>query len=202
MKENSIILWDFDGVLMQSNEVRDRGFEIVLKSYTDHQVSQLMDFHRKNGGLSRYVKFRYFFEEILKKEITENEILELANSFSIIMKDLLVDSKLLIAETIEFIRKNYTKYKMHIVSGSDGNELRYLCKELGIDHYFLSIHGSPTPKKELIKQLLLDQNYLKKECVMIGDSINDWDAAHENGIDFLAYNNKKLSIKNTIPNFI
>ena len=202
MKENSIILWDFDGVLMQSNEVRDRGFEIVLKSYTDHQVSQLMDFHRKNGGLSRYVKFRYFFEEILKKEITENEILELANSFSIIMKDLLVDSKLLITETIEFIRKNYTKYKMHIVSGSDGNELRYLCKELGIDHYFLSIHGSPTPKKELIRQLLLNQNYLKKECVMIGDSINDWDAAHENGIDFLAYNNKNLSIKNTIPNFI
>jgi HAD superfamily hydrolase (TIGR01549 family) len=202
MTNNTNILWDFDGVLMNSNEIRDQGFEIVLKSYSEKEVSQLMAFHRKNGGLSRYVKFRYFFEEILKQEISVEDIQKLADNFSIIMKELLNNPELLITETIEFVKSHYKQYKMHIVSGSDGNELRYLCKELGIDQYFLSIHGSPTPKKELIRNLLTNQGYRKEDCVMVGDSINDWEAAIDNGIDFLAYNNDKLTIKNTIPSFI
>lgn len=56
-----IIFWDFDGVIMDSMKVRDEGFKIVLKDYPSDQVEKLMEFHRNNGGLSRYVKFRYFF---------------------------------------------------------------------------------------------------------------------------------------------
>lgn len=63
------IFWDFDGVLMNSNAVRDKGFELVLADYPKDQVKQLMDFHQANGGLSRYVKFRYFFENIKFKSI-------------------------------------------------------------------------------------------------------------------------------------
>lgn len=90
---------------------------------------------------------------------------------------------------------------MNIVSGSDGNKLRYLCKDLRINHYFLSIHSSNT-KKRIYNEILFNQNYLEKNCVMIGDSLNYWDAVHENGIDFFAYKNKNLSIKNTIHNLI
>lgn len=193
LKNNiKIIFWDFDGVIINSNATRDKGFSEVLKDFPKDQVDSLLEYHKINGGLSRYVKFRYFFEEILKKEITENEILELANRFSIIMRDLLVDPKLLITETMEFIEKNYTKYKMHIVSGSDGNELRYLCKELAIDEYFLSIHGSPRPKLNIVNKLILDNNYNSKDCILIGDSINDFEAAEENKIYFKAYNNENL----------
>ena len=59
-----IIFWDFDGVILNSNKVRDSGFEIVLKDFPKNQVELLLNYHRQNGGLSRYVKFRYFFEVI------------------------------------------------------------------------------------------------------------------------------------------
>ncbi len=75
------ILWDFDGVIMDSMPVRDKGFEIVLKNYPQEQVALLMEYHRNNGGLSRYNKFRYFFEEILKETITESEIKVFAEEF-------------------------------------------------------------------------------------------------------------------------
>ena len=38
------IFWDFDGVLMNSNAVRDRGFLEVLKQYPKVEVDKLMKF--------------------------------------------------------------------------------------------------------------------------------------------------------------
>ncbi|MGY6562488.1 MAG: HAD family hydrolase [Luteibaculaceae bacterium] len=187
-----VIFWDFDGVILNSNEVRDQGFIEVLNDYPKDKVDLLLAYHQKNGGLSRYVKFRYFYEEILGEPITEEQVYALAESFSVIMKKLLTDKSLLINETVNFIRENHQRYIMHIVSGSDQNELRYLCKELGIAGYFKSIHGSPTHKNILVKDLLMEHQYKIDKCLLIGDSINDEEAAKINGIHFLGYNNPKL----------
>lgn len=188
----NVILWDFDGVLMQSNAVRDIGFEKVLAAYPKHQIDELMMFHKKNGGLSRYVKFRYFFEEILKESITDEKVNELAASFSKIMKELLVNPGLLIQDSLEFVKQNHTNISMHIVSGSDQTELRYLCEAMNINKYFKSIHGSPTPKKQLVKAVIESNDYNKNKIVLVGDSINDYEAAVDNGIQFIGYNNLKL----------
>lgn len=186
------ILWDFDGVLMDSMPVRDKGFEIVLKEHSKEEVERLMQYHRQNGGLSRYVKFRYFFEKIKGRKINEEEVNEYASRFSEVMYENLIDENLLIENSLQFVRGNYKQYNMHIVSGSDQKELRHICQKLGIDKYFNSIHGSPTPKKKLVKDLLLENQYKLEETILIGDSINDYEAAVENGISFYGYNNLKL----------
>ena len=196
------IFWDFDGVLMDSNAIRDVGFERVLSEFPKEQVDQLLAFHQANGGLSRYVKFRYFFEEIRKQPITDDEILVWAERFSLIMKELLVNPKLLVDETLNFVKENQGKYIMHITSGSDQNELRYLCQSMEIDHLFTSIHGSPKPKKEWVKELIEAHGYIKEECVLIGDSYNDYNAAAENNIFFKAYNNDSIQhLTNKIIHF-
>ncbi len=186
------IFWDFDGVLMRSNEIRDLGFIETLKDYPSQQVEELMAFHRKNGGLSRYVKFRYFFEEIRKESVDQETIDRFATSFSEIMRKLLTNPELLIADNLEFVKARHQNYNMHIVSGSDGRELNYLCEQLGIIRYFKSVHGSPTPKKQLVADLLADHGYSKETCILVGDSINDYDAAIENGIYFKGYGNAEI----------
>ena len=193
-----VILWDFDGVLMDSNSVRDMGFKTVLANYPAEQVQALMTYHKANGGLSRYVKFRYFFEEIRNEEVLDEQIQELAKNFSIIMQKQLFDKSLLIQDSIQFVKDNFTKFKMHIVSGSDGVELNILCKYLNIYKYFKTINGSPTTKNELVKQLLTSFNYELNECVLIGDSINDMEAASVNNISFAAYNNSSLFLPENI----
>ena len=187
-----VIMWDFDGVLMDSNSVRDLGFETVLANYPADKVAKLMIYHKANGGLSRYVKFRYFFEVILKEKVSEQIIQEMAQSFSTVMREFLTNPDLLIQDSLKFIRLNHEKYAMHIVSGSDQQELRYFCQELGISIYFLSINGSPKPKTQLVSDLLINFRYNKREVLLIGDSINDYDAAVDNGIRFMGYNNNSL----------
>lgn len=187
-----VILWDFDGVLMNSNAVRDIGFEKVLADYPAEQVTALMTYHKANGGLSRYVKFRYFFEVVRNESVSDEQIQELAKKFPSIMQEILFDKLLLINDSIEFVQQNFSKYKMHIVSGSDGVELRSLCKYLEIDKYFITIEGSPTIKNELVKQLLFKYKYNCESCVLVGDSVNDMEAARVNNISFAAYNNSAL----------
>jgi phosphoglycolate phosphatase-like HAD superfamily hydrolase len=196
-----VIFWDFDGVILNSNEVRDKGFETVLRDFPKDEVDQLLSFHRKNGGLSRYVKFRYFFEEIKGEEISEEEINDWAAKFSVIMLNSLKDKSLLIRETNNFIQKNYRNYLMHIVSGSDQTELRELCKSLEIDHFFKSIYGSPTPKNDLVKMLIDKHNFNPKNGILIGDSINDFEAAKVNDLHFQAFGNKELESKTTLNLF-
>ena len=192
LENYKVILWDFDGVILDSMAIRDQGFVEVLKEYPEVQVNELLVYHRKNGGLSRYVKFRYFFEKIRAEEISNDSVNGLAEQFSDVMKSLLINPSLLISDSLNFIVENARRYKMHIVSGSDGNELRYLCEQLDIDEYFLTIDGSPTPKKQLVKSVISQFGYAQKDCVLIGDSINDFEAAESNSIDFMGFNNSDL----------
>jgi phosphoglycolate phosphatase-like HAD superfamily hydrolase len=187
-----MILWDFDGVLIDSDKIRENGFRTVLENYPHEQVDKLIQFHRQNGGLSRYVKFRYFFEKIRGEQITEKEVFKYAEEFSSLMKLALVNPELLIKESIEFVKDNYRLFEMHIVSGSDQNELRGLCDVLGISSFFKTINGSPTPIIELVRSLVENTKFTLNEIVLIGDSVNDYDAARLNGIKFKSFNNDLL----------
>ena len=194
------ILWDFDGVILDSMHVRDWGFEQIFKNYDQELIDKLLAYHRKNGGLSRYVKIRYFFEVLIGESITEVDVLEYSQKFSVLMRKKLTNSKNLILDAVNFIKKNNQNYNFHIVSGSDQEELRFLNKELGIDKYFISIHGSPTPKKQIVSELLKKYNYSNADTCLIGDSINDYEAAIENKISFYGYNN--ITLKNLSSSYI
>ena len=186
------ILFDFDGVILDSMPIRDYGFKKIFEDFDDNLVNKLLEYHNKNGGLSRYVKIKYFYNKLLKQEILEEKIINYADNFSKIMRRELIDKRYLIVNTLKFIKDNYNKYNLHIVSGSDERELQYLCKELGIGSFFQSINGSPTHKNILVKNVLIVNKYIESETILIGDSINDYEAAKENNLDFYGFNNPNL----------
>ena len=148
------ILFDFDGVIIDSMPIKTAGFRKIFEKYDAETVQPLLDFHNLNGGLSRYVKIKYFFEDVLGTPIEDADIMRYANRFSEIVKEELNNPEHLIAEVVQFIQDNQEKFNFHIVSGADEQELNYLCEQLNIAQYFKSIHGSPTHKNELVKQVM------------------------------------------------
>jgi len=193
------ILWDFDGVILDSMKIRDLGFVEIFKNQPKNLVDKLLDYHNENGGLSRYVKIKYFYNELLGKEISQEKIQKYADAFSKVMLEKLGDKNLLINNSVDFIIKNHKNYNFHIVSGSDGKELNVLCKRLEIAHYFLTIQGSPTHKNILVQNLMIQNSYDTKETCLIGDSINDYNAANNSDIYFLAFNNDSLNAYSNLP---
>lgn len=200
MENINTIFWDFDGVILDSQKVRVYGFKEIFKDFKKEDVDKLIEYHLANGGLSRFNKIQYFFNNILHKEISQEMIQDYANKFSKIMKNELVKKDYLILDSLKFIQNNYKKYNFHIASGSEDSELKFLCEKLEISKYFLSINGSPTPKAEIIKKILQDNNYDSTKCALIGDSIHDYYAANANKINFYGYNNEAL--KDIAKNYI
>lgn len=188
----SVILWDFDGVILDSNNIRTNGFRHIFKNYDQDYVNKLIDFHVRNGGLSRYEKIDYFFNDILGEKLTLLEKNNHLGRFTNYCKKKLCDKKLLIQDSLEFIEKNYKNFKFHLVSASDEKELIYITSRLEITDYFISIHGSPDTKTININNILNDNNYKRANCCLVGDSINDKQAALNNKISFFGYNNQEL----------
>ena len=183
------IIFDFDGVILDSIPVKTEAFRKLFEEFPKNKVDKLIDYHLENGGKSRYIKIQYFFNEILHQDISEKDIQNYANKYSELTKQELANQKYLISDTIDFIKSNYQKYNMHIASGADENDLRYICESLELNQYFISINGSPKIKSEIVKDILIDNNYSKDETILIGDSINDFEAAKINNINFYMYKN-------------
>ena len=74
--------FDFDGVIADSVNVKTDAFAEIYSPYGKKVVSQVISHHIFHGGISRYEKFRYYHRNFLKKQISEAEVEELAQKFS------------------------------------------------------------------------------------------------------------------------
>ncbi|NPA61138.1 MAG: HAD family hydrolase [Epsilonproteobacteria bacterium] len=189
----STILWDFDGVIFDGMRIKSEGFRELLSPYgTKEDIERFMEFHFLHGGVPRFQKIEYFFKNILKRDISLDDINILAKRFAKIIEKNVFDRKNLIEDTLKFIEQNYKNYNFHITSGAEHSELNAICGYFGISKYFISIEGSPPTKDIVIARLLKEYNYRADEVVLVGDSFTDYEASRSNGIHFLGYNNPEL----------
>lgn len=121
------IIFDFDGAILDSVPIKTEAYKKLFQEFPSEKVEQLVGYHIQNSGISRYIKVKYFFEEILFQSITEDEILKYANRYSELTKEELTNPKYMIDDAVSFIKQNYQKNNMHITSGADENDLKYIC---------------------------------------------------------------------------
>jgi phosphoglycolate phosphatase-like HAD superfamily hydrolase len=178
------ILFDFDGVLAESNEIRFNGFRKLFNDYPLSQVEQLVEYAKANGGISRYKKIEFFFNTIREEPISLVSVNHLANQFSKLVTQDVLEAKP-VKGSLEFLKKYFNQFDFAIVSGSDQKELREVCKGRGIDLFFKRILGSPIEKKDNIATLLCDFKWDRNKSLYVGDSNNDLEAAKANNIDFI-----------------
>ena len=178
------LIFDFDGVLAETNEIRFEGFRLLFADYPHNQVQKLVEYAKLNGGTSRYEKIKYFFTAIRGEPITEAGVQVLAKRYSELVKDKVISAKP-VEGSIEFLSCYYNKYDFAIISGSDQEELREVCRIRKIDHYFDEILGSPVNKESNMNSLMEKTEWDNKLCLYIGDSINDLNAARTNNISFV-----------------
>ena len=141
------IILDFDGVILDSNHIKEQAFSDMYQNYGSKIVNQVIQFHKENLGVSRYNKFRYFNKNFLKIESNDNELELLSKKFSKIVFQRLIQVNF-IKGSYKFISNNYKKYDLHISSATPETELLQICKKRKIQIYFKSINGYPLSKKK------------------------------------------------------
>jgi phosphoglycolate phosphatase-like HAD superfamily hydrolase len=182
----SAVIFDFDGVIVESNDIRTEGFRTLLerKRFPADAIEKLIVYHKANGGLSRYHKLRYFYEKIMERQIDEVSLQGLCDEFSSIVKSAVTDAPY-VKGAREFLEENGARLAFFLISGSDQEELRDICRARKIDGYFREILGSPVDKKTNLKVLLERHRLPKEKTVFVGDSVNDWEAANAFQVPFV-----------------
>lgn len=203
MNKIKAIIFDFDGVIAESVNVKTEAFAELYKPYGDKVVKKVVDHHVSHGGISRYKKFRLYHKKFLSQNINDDKVNKLAHKFSKMVVNKVVEAPYVVG-TYEFISNDYKNYDFYISSGTPQKEINKIAKKRNIAQFFKGIYGSPTSKDEHTKKIMEKNNYQNDEVVFIGDAPSDRKAAKNNDIYFIARVDDEKSIlkneKNNIGN--
>lgn len=195
------IIFDFDGVLVESTQIKTEAFRKLFSQWPD-KVDEIVSYHLKNMGISRYVKFKYFYETILGRIYSEEKGVELGRRFSELVLDEIKNAPF-VKGVKEFLGKYYQEYMFFIASGTPQTELLEIVSSKGMANYFKGVFGTPATKTEIVKNVLTEYCLEKKQLVFVGDADSDRIAANGAGIPFVArltddntsLNNQEWNIK-------
>ena len=78
MRYNNIkaIIFDFDGVISESVNVKTKTFAKLYLKYGKEISEKVVDHHLLNGGISRFVKFQLYHEKFLGIKLNNQQIKE------------------------------------------------------------------------------------------------------------------------------
>ena len=189
-----IIIFDFDGVILNSHKVKTEAFYDVCKYYGNNIGIKAKNFHKKHIGKSRYFKFKFIFKKILKKKININELSLLDNKFDCFIKKK-IKKKEPSKNLLKFLKNNYKFHDFYISTGTPQNKIKKILKEKKLISYFKKVYGSPKSKLEHI-DLIKKKN---KKVLFIGDSYEDFEVSRKKKINFLLkINSENMSFRKKI----
>ena len=178
------IAFDFDGVLAESVDIKTCAYVSLFEEYGENVIAKVVDYHMKNGGVSRFVKIRTIYDKILKKPLSEDKFKLLSEQFSNIVVDKVVAAPW-VAGAKDFLLRNQNRYFFFIISGTPEDELREIVRRREMSHFFNSVRGAPKDKVSLLKEVMIEYHLKPEEIVFIGDAETDWCAARETEVPFI-----------------
>ena len=193
------IIFDYDGTIADSIHIKTAAFADLYRIYGEKIVNKVINFHLKNGGMSRFEKFKYYHKNFLNIDLSPEKIEELSDKFSKIVTTKVVKAPY-VSGALEFISSN-KNYKMFISTATPQNEIITILNLKKTIKYFDIVLGSPKSKSEHIKLIINESKLKNNELVYIGDSFSDKEAADNNNVYFIGidsenfFNSKTPTIK-------
>lgn len=191
------ILFDFDGVLVESVDIKTNAFAEIFASEDPETIAKIVRYHVENGGISRFDKFHHIYDHILNRELDEPTLKKLGERFSDIVIEKVAKAPF-VSGACDFLDEYSTRYLCFIISATPHEELEEIVKRRKMSGYFKEIHGSPTPKDVAIEGIIDRYDLRKNQAVFVGDAPNDYEAAQRTGIRFIARTKENESLFNGI----
>lgn len=201
LRSAQLVFWDFDGVIKDSVSVKTRAFQQMFSPYGEQVLRRVVEHHEEHGGVSRYKKIPLYFREYAGVDLNSTELVRKFEDFSLMVKEAVIDSPW-VPGIREYLRENCFRQKFMIVTGTPQAEIEDILMSLELNEVFINVYGAPICKTEAVKRGLTKAYVHAEESVFVGDSITDWEAARENGVQILFREtslNKSLIERHKLP---
>ena len=174
-------IFDCDGVILNSNHLKTDAFAAALMGEPPENVQRFVQYHIENNGLSRYHKFRFFYEQLNPVSDTEARITKALTRFAEIVRQGMIDCSL-VPGALSYIESLHQKgLRLFVASGSDEKELNEVFQLRDIARFFEKILGSPATKLDNTRKITALAGPDKKG-VFFGDARSDAEAAAGNAM--------------------
>lgn len=176
------LIFDCDGVLLDSNRVKTEAFRQAALPYGVAAAEALVAYHVALGGVSRYAKFTHFLEHIVPGQDGPGRE-ALLSAYATAVREGLASCSL--AEGLKDLRAATPNARWMIVSGGDQAELREIFAARGLASLFDGgIFGSPDTKDAILAREIAAGG-IQRPALFLGDSRYDHEAASAAGLDFI-----------------
>ncbi len=178
------IIFDFDGVICDSVDIKTEAFLALYTGFDASILTEIKNYHLANGGISRYKKIKFFEENILGRNLSNSQLLNLVDKFSENVIQNVIRANY-ISGAYEFLEIAQNKFKIYLCTATPQFEIEIILAEKHIDNYFDAVYGSPDDKFILFNRIMIEHNVKAQEIIYFGDSLSDLDVAKYYGIDFI-----------------
>lgn len=178
----SVIIYDFDGVLVDSVEIKRRAFFNIFKPFGLEVSSKVYNYHIEDNR-NRFLTIKYGQEILGYNDDFYNEMLDKFKRS--VVNEVILSTE--IPGALDFIKKMSKKGNTQFVmSGTPQGELEQIIKAREWDPYFLGVYGTPTKKEDHIEHVLKHYNIDNRDIIFFGDMMSDYRAAKKFSIPFVA----------------
>ena len=178
------IFFDFDGVIVDSAEIKIDAFRELYKAYPVPVIEKVVAYHKAHEGVSRVVKIRHAHMAYLGVDLTPEAHDRLCREYAGLVEQQVVECES-VEGALDYLKRAAGHVKSFVVSGTPEDELRRITDKRQISNYFTGIFGSPRKKEDIVNEQLAVHGLTADKCLFIGDAMTDYNAAQACRMPFL-----------------
>lgn len=179
------ILFDVDGVLIDSLTVKGEAFADVFDDIPDSRQT-VVDFHLAHGGVTRSVKIANLHQQLLGIAPDSQDLDVRVRRFAERVRQRVIDAPEVPGARAALERWS-ERCPLHAVSATPNDEVFEILAARGVAGFFMSIHGWPPAKGDIVVSVLEQNTYEPRQTILVGDSHEDLTAALHAGAQFVHF---------------
>ena len=192
-----VIIFDFDGVIVDSADLKDRAWFQIFADYDslDHDfgIRSIIEKAKEKYSQGRGSRFNILREIFTNLKLPATRLDGLIEDYSQKYNKLVqegINQRNVSPETEGVLKSLFQKYPLYINSATPTENLQESLEHLKLNHYFRGCFGQPASKVDNLRRITQNEGVVASEVLFIGDSPGDYQAAEEFQCHFIALANK------------
>ena len=178
-----VLVLDFDGVVVESVELKDRAFGELFRDTHPDRVDDIVRFQAQIAGRSRYERFPLIYE-YLGLPFPDGESERLDRRLSELLFEAVATCPF-VPGARELIERRSRELPVYVASATPEEEVRRLIEARGLAPFVRAAYGAPARKADNLLRIAREERSDPGRMLFVGDSATDERAASEAGVPFV-----------------
>ena len=185
------VVFDFDGTLVDSNEIKREAFFEIARPW-DSSGKVVEEVFERWPAANRYKKTRRIAEELIgRKLLPEDSSLEewatrLADDYTARCEAAIAQCAEMPGATAALEELSEKGLYLFVNSATPAFPLRRLTELRNWEHFFQAVYGAESTKTENLQSIAAQSGADRTEMIHVGDQLDDQGGAEEFGCRFIA----------------